>query len=168
MNDFSFQISHIYKNIYISDIYHSNNIKELSKYNIKAILYLGNTDKSKEILNSYIKLGIDYKFLKVIDTCDSNISACFEPSWNFINQHIIQNKNILIHCRKGISRSPTIVAYFLTRKMLEHMKTKGHIEPVLMDILILMKKNRPCINPNRFFLKQLKNYENINIKSLVK
>lgn len=169
MNEtYSYKISHIYKNIFISDINHSYNINELLNNNIQAILYLGTTNKSQKILDLYQYLNINYKFLKSNDTCESDISTCFEPSWEFINKNVNKNVNILIHCKKGISRSPTIVAYYLTRKMHERMKTQGTTEPVLTDILTLIKMNRPCAKPNKFFIQQLKNYENININLSVK
>lgn len=160
---YSFKISHIYKNIFISDLAHAYNIDELINNNIRAILYLGTKNNSKYILDLYKSNNILYKFLKINDTCKSNISEYFEPAWDFINKNVSNNINILIHCRKGISRSPTIVAYYLTRKMHERMKKNGTTEPVLDDILTLIKTNRPCVKPNKFFIKQLKNYEDVNI-----
>jgi hypothetical protein len=163
-----FQISHIYKNIFISDIKQSYNIVELLDNNIKAILFLGSKNKSKYILDLYNINKIKHIFLKIDDTFKSDITECFEPSWVFINKNINKNTNVLIHCIKGISRSPAIVAYYLTRKMHERMENIGTTFPVLDDILILIKKSRHCSNPNKFFIKQLKNYENINIsKSLI-
>lgn len=163
MESNQFKISHIYKNIYISDLEYACDINELTRYNIKSILYLGISNKSKYILDLYKECNIRHKYLKIADTTDSNISECFEPSWQFINYNIKKGRNILIHCTKGISRSPTIVAYYLTRKMHERMKDQGTTEPVLNDILTLIKIHRPCSQPNKYFLQQLKNYENINI-----
>jgi protein-tyrosine phosphatase len=161
-------ISHIYKNIYISDIEHALNINELNKNKINAVLYLGTHNKAHSILNKYQTNNISHKFLKISDTCDSNITECFEPSWNYINEKIKNGCNILIHCKMGISRSPTIVAYYLTRKMHEHMINKGFVEPVLDDVLTLIKMNRPCSHPNKYFIQQLKSYENIKINLLDK
>jgi protein-tyrosine phosphatase len=161
-------ISHIYKNIYISDIEHALNINELITNKINAVLYLGTHNKAPSILNKYQTNNISHKFLKISDTCDSNITECFEPAWNYINEQIKNGCNILIHCKMGISRSPTIVAYYLTRKMHEHMINKGFVEPVLDDVLTLIKMNRPCSHPNKYFIQQLKSYENIKINLLYK
>jgi protein tyrosine phosphatase len=161
-------ISHIYKNIYISDIAYALNINELITNKINAVLYLGTHNKAPSILNKYQTHNISHKFLKISDACDSNITECFELAWNYINKQIKNGCNILIHCKMGISRSPTIVAYYLTRKMHEHMINKGSVEPVLDDVLTLIKMNRPCSHPNKYFIQQLKSYENIKINLLGK
>lgn len=162
------EISHIYKNIYISGIEHACIIDKLIDNNIRAILYLGITNKAKNIIDVYNKHNIKHKYIQIGDAHNSNISKCFEPSWKFINNNIKKGRNVLIHCTKGISRSPTIVAYYLMRKMHERMNCKGNPEPVLDDILTLIKINRSCVKPNRFFIHQLKKYESINITKSTK
>ena len=82
----------------------------------------------------------------------------------YLNKNVKLGYNILIHCKKGISRSPTIVAYYLMRKMFERMKSKCIMEPVMDDILRLIHINRPCSNLNKTFIQQLKKYEYNNIK----
>lgn len=161
-------ISHIYKNIYISSIEHSYTVDILLKKNIHAILYLGSMNKSSKILNKYKLNNINHKFLKIADSKKSDIVKCFTPAWDFINKHISNGINILIHCRMGISRSPSIVAYYMARKMYERMRLTGNIEPIVDDILTLIKINRPCVYPNKHFIKQLKHYENIAINELSK
>jgi predicted protein tyrosine phosphatase len=158
------EISHIYKNIYISDIQYSYNIKKLINNNIWAILYLGTSNKSQKILDLYKTCGINHLFLKIDDDINSDISQCFQPAWEFINNNVKSGYNILIHCKKGISRSPAIVAYYLMRKMFERMKTKCTMEPIMDDVLKLIYINRPCSNLNKTFIQQLKKYEYSNIK----
>ena len=153
----AFRISHIYKNIYIGDNLNSNNIDELCKLNIKAILHLGTYKKHDNILELYKKSDINYNFLEINYDNNFDISKCFDPAWVYMNN---TSCNILIQCNQGISRSPIIVAYFLTRKLYEKGKCKSG-QLVVDDILTLIKINRPCSNPNKIFIKQLKNYENI-------
>jgi protein tyrosine phosphatase len=222
MCDLIHKISHIHKNIYISDIYNACDINELKIHNIKAILHLGDFNKSQGVLQKYIDNCINNKFLEIRDTLKSDISECFEESYGFINFHVKQRNNILIHCKKGISRSPSIVAYYLLRKMYEHKikkneekntksthqhklniisqlsrsrsilksnktyefpisrsilkinnKSQSFIEQhtddeyMVFDILDLIQLGRPCVNPNRHFIDQLKKYEDINIQTLL-
>lgn len=161
------EISHIYKNIFISNMVNSLNVNELINKNIHSILYLGINNKSNTILNKYKDNNIKHKFLKISDSYFSPITSCFEPAWEFINKQICNGNNILIHSYNGISRAPTIVAYYLTRKMFERMEHNNNIEPVLADVLTLIKLNRPCSQPNKYFLQVLKNYENIKSNNLV-
>jgi protein tyrosine phosphatase len=165
MSNAQFKISHIYKNIYISDIKYSYDIQELTNKNINAILYLGVKNKTEKVLDIYKNANIAHKFFKLTDTENSNISNLFEHTWAYINFHVNKNHNILIHCKQGVSRSPTIVAYYLVRKMHDRMKTKGYAESILDDVLELIQIYRPCSNPNKNFIKQLKNYEDNNIKN---
>ena len=155
-------ISHIYKNIFISDIYTSCDIDKLKKYNITSILHIGYKNKPKSILLKYMDNDINNMFIKLNDNAYSNVSDCFETSYNYIS-NISNKQNILIHCTKGISRAPTIVAYYLLRKMIDYMKKKKYQEYVLHDILKLIHLKRPVSNPNMHFISELKKYENNNI-----
>ena len=126
---------------------------------------MGVKNKSREILKTYTNVNIDHKFLEIKDNSTADISDLFEPAWEYINNHVTKNHNILIHCKQGISRSPTIVAYYLVRKMHERMKKKGYAESILDDVLELIQIYRPCSKPNKNFIKQLKKYEDNNIKN---
>jgi protein tyrosine phosphatase len=158
--DTSNTISHIYKNIYLSNYKNAENINRLNEHNIGAILYIGNRPKSPNIKQLYINNNINHRFIHMNDSIYANISECFEPSWKFITKNAEQDRNILVHCHKGISRSPTIVAYYLMRILYEY-KFKHHnkIQPVLNEILDLIHLYRPCANPNINFILQLKMYE---------
>jgi len=169
MNNATYRISHIYKNIYISDLYYSYNVDRLNKHNIKAILYLGDGNKPGHVLKLYEDNNITHKFLKIKDMTSYNLSDSFNASWEFLNEHVKKNYNILVHCKQGISRSPTIVAHFLMRKMHEynfHRKSawdKSN-ERITGEILELIHINRPCSNPNKSFIRQLEKYEELNIQ----
>jgi len=154
-------ISHIYKNIYISDYDKASDINTILKHNIGAVLYLGSREKPVGILKNYENYNIDYEFIQINDNEDANLSTCYKKVWNFINASI--KKNVVVHCRYGVSRSPSVVAYYLMRLMHSYMKSRNEKYPVLDDVLMLIYKNRPCIKPNSGFLKQLKLYENKKI-----
>ena len=152
-------ISHIYKNIYIGDIASSYDVYNLLNNKISSILYLGTKNKSNHIIDIYNKYKINHLFLNVNDSRDSNIVKCFIPAWNFIEKNISKDKNILIHCNKGISRSPIIAASYFMKKL----KVKDSQKNITDDVLQFIKLNRPCSMPNKHFIKQLKEYEYNNI-----
>jgi protein-tyrosine phosphatase len=149
-------VSCIYKQIFISNQQNSCDINLLKQNDIKAILHLGNVKKSDEILLKYKKNNIVHKFIKMHDMYNTNINHCCNISYDYINQFTKSGDNILIHCKLGISRSPTIVAYYLMHTMHEYMKKNNEVYPVLDEIMDLMRINRPCIKPNKSFINQLK------------
>lgn len=169
MKKATYGISHIYKNIYISDLYYSYNSDRLLNHNIKAILYLGDNNKPNHVLQSYNDNNIIHKFLKIKDMRSYDLSDSFNASWEFLDEHVKKNYNILVHCKQGISRSPTIVAHFLIRKMHDyHFRRKNELnnsyERITGEILELIHINRPCSNPNKSFIRQLEKYEELNIQ----
>jgi protein-tyrosine phosphatase len=126
----------------------------IDDYSIGAILYIGHMCKDSDTLQQYVNRGVNHKFISMKDSMNEDINKCFNDAYEFM----IKNKavNILVHCRKGISRSPTIVAYYLMK--LIHDYSCGNDE-VLQEVLDLLCEYRPCVKPNRNFINQLKKHE---------
>ena len=61
----------------------------------------------------------------------------------------LKSGNVLIHCYAGVSRSTTILTAYLMRKNSWAMR----------EVLELVKKQRPFINPNKGFKSQLRKFE---------
>jgi predicted protein tyrosine phosphatase len=79
-----------------------------------------------------------------------NNKPMIEIGYNFIDNAIAQNKNILVHCMAGISRSVSIVTYYLMKKY-----------HVCYDQAInIIKHKRTIANPNDSFKYQLQKYQN--------
>lgn len=70
-----------------------------------------------------------------------NIDECIK----FIELHVENGHKILIHCRMGISRSPTVLIAYLMKKC---NKTYEESHDMILS-------KRSSINPNRFFRQQL-------------
>lgn len=156
-------ISHIYKNIYISNYERSLDMADLRQHRIGAILYLGVRQKNDSVLQQYKKRGIAHKFIYMEDTLQENISESLQKSFKFMSHH---TDNILVHCMKGISRSPTVVAHYLLRLIHNHIKTSEyHDDLILQEVLELLSNFRPCVNPNASFIKQLHIHEYMMINS---
>ena len=150
-------ISHIYKFIYISNYETARDIKTLKLYNINAILYIGTAPKPDRVIDMYKANGIIYKFIKMSDAIDVDITNCCDIACDFINTNAKHRLNILVHCKCGISRSPTVVACYLMRLL--YATKKNRPDPILNDILDLIHLYRPCSNPNINFITQLKQHE---------
>lgn len=151
-------ISHIFKNIYLSNYKKACDLNELRKNNISTILFLGSKNKDIKILNMYNDNGIEHHFTHLEDKNDAKLSKCYDQTWDIINKNINKNKNILLHCNCGISRSPALVAYYLLR--IAHCGLGHKLSHVLLwDILYFIYNHRPCIKLRNTFVKQLESYE---------
>jgi protein-tyrosine phosphatase len=96
---------------------------------------------------------IEWHRFVIDDDENEKISQYFFDVHSIISNAISQNKNVIVHCAAGMSRSPTLVIAYL---MIENnWSFKESIEYV--------KRQRPIVEPNIGFIKQLKALE-IKIK----
>ena len=140
-----YNISKITDNIYLSGVNGANNINKLNECNIKCIL-----NCTKNELN-YFENNNDmmYTRISIDDTFNQNIEKYFDSTYDFIEKCISMNKNILVHCHAGVSRSATIlIAYFMRKNKMSYQEAYDFV-----------KKSRDCINPNPDFVNALKNYK---------
>ncbi len=93
----------------------------------------------------------------VIDDDESEeISKYFFEVHKVISGAITNNKNVIVHCAAGMSRSPTLViAYLMVENKWSYEEAFNYI-----------KKKRPIVEPNIGFVKQLKDLENTLKKNL--
>jgi len=89
-----------------------------------------------------------YRFI-IDDDPNENISAYFFRVHKIIKEAISDNKNVMIHCGAGISRSSTLViAYYIIENGWSVKKAIDYVSYY-----------RPCILPNDGFIKALENLE---------
>lgn len=138
-------LSPIRDGIYISNWETSVNHHLLKKYNIKTIICINYERKKtqKELIN-YQNFGIAHYYFSLPDKPNAPIKLIL-PTTNKIIQSGLANGNVLVHCTAGISRSVTVVCYYLMKKY--------NLEPV--QALDIIKRNRPIANPNIGFVSQL-------------
>lgn len=95
----------------------------------------------------YEKIEI-YHF-DIEDNSKENIKQFFKKFKEIMDTH---NK-VLIHCYGGISRSATIAISYMMNTL------SSSLEDIdVQDLVYILKKIRPCINPNPGFIKQLEEY----------
>lgn len=113
---------------------------------INQNLWTKNTGKAD--LVKYINSMPDYdKLVQKINMY--NGKPLIEIGYHFINSVVAENKNILVHCIAGVSRSVSMVVYFLMKKM--HMTYEGAIT--------MVKSKRQSACPNDSFRAQLTKYQ---------
>lgn len=129
-------------------------------------LYLGNAEFASDlellkglgvthIVNSakevpdYFKGDFKFQYLHLMlnDVPEENISRFFEVSRKFIADALDNGGVVLVHCWAGVSRSVSVVIYYLT-------KTYGIS---VREALKIIRERRPIANPNVGFIKQLDN-----------
>lgn len=134
----------VYPNLYLGDLENASNLDWLTK---KGITHIVNA--AEEIRNyfpqnfTYLTLG-----LKDIPT-EHNLQRVLPHAYHFILTALENPKNrVLVHCAAGISRSASVVIYYIMKqRRWSFAQTLRHV-----------KNLRPQVMPNPGFRYILKKY----------
>lgn len=136
-------INLIHDNLYLSDWEGASKLYFLEELGIEKIISLG----TEEEMQKYVfheRDGLEYMKIIIDDIEKANISSYFDTN-RFIFESLKSSKRVLIHCNKGISRSPTIaIAYFIKVLNLSYE-----------EALYKIKEIRPFVKPNKGFINQI-------------
>ena len=130
--------------IYLGNSKNANNIEDINNFRISYVL-----NCALEVHDRNLPKHIKYCHLQLIDTPETEIIIHFEKSFNFIESARKEGKKILIHCKLGISRSPTILMAYLIRYM----------NFTALSALDFVKTKRKQVQPNPGFFCQLCSFE---------
>lgn len=135
----------IVSNVFLSEVSFAKNTYGLHKLGITHIVNCceGNAPTQVPTCAAYYEDKFSYLGIPCIDTETYNISQHFESTYEFINNALIQNGRVLVHCREGISRSATIVIAYLMYRGVDMLQAVRSV------------KDRRSIFPNDGFLQQL-------------
>jgi len=149
-------IDEIVNNLFVADWYSSDDIPLLKQHKITCIITVETTEKSERILAQYRAHGITHYQIKIYDHPSEDIRPYLEPSFNCIRDHIARGGKVLVHCYAGVSRSISIILWYIIKLLyLNHLT--GHLSPseVVNYSLCLCRRHRPIANPNPGFMLQL-------------
>lgn len=150
-------IDRILDNVYISNWNSSNNVPELHKLGIKYVITLETRPKPHDVLYQYQRYGIKDWYIHIADSPTSDIRPYLDTSFDII-QHCIRNKiGILIHCWAGVSRSASIILYYLVKSMVIHENIR-YVKDLYNAVERAMKYFRSIrrqVDPNYGFLNQI-------------
>ena len=138
--------SQIFKWMYLGTFENACNILDLRRLGINYIL-----NCAYDCKNTHLPKCITELHLKVRDESDFEIFEYFEKANDFIN--LVRSKGgiILIHCKLGISRSPSFVLAYLMK----------YYNFSFENALEFLRKKRPQVNPNEGFMNYLDKYEKL-------
>jgi len=140
--------THIIDNIYLGSAFNASNYNLLKKLNIGFVINM-----TYEISN-YYENEIKYKKYGLYDNNKQNITDYLELAYIEIIkfQQENPNKNILIHCFMGASRSASVLSYYLYKKY----------NYTINDAIIYIKNKRDIVNPTVLFYNELCGIEYID------
>ncbi|EAY15864.1 Dual specificity phosphatase, catalytic domain containing protein [Trichomonas vaginalis G3] len=130
----------IIEGLYIGDERAAANKQMLLDNNITHIVNL-----SGQTAQNYFPDTFKYFSLEMIDNDFEEIPPKFWEAIKFVQKSLQSGGTVLVHCRRGISRSAALVAAFLN---------EDRAMPI-DSAIALIKQNRSNININQGFLDQL-------------
>jgi protein-tyrosine phosphatase len=133
--------TYIIDNIYLGSAFNASNYNSLKQNNIGLIINMTNE------ISNYYNDEIIYKKYGLYDNNNEPIIQYLEKTFEDIIefQKKYPNKNILIHCFMGASRSASILTYYI------HKKFNISID----ESIIFIKNKREIINLTTLFYNQL-------------
>lgn len=100
--------------------------------------------------STFYDTNISTLYIRAYDNPDTNLLPYFPMANSFIDEGI-ENGNVLVHCRFGVSRSATIVIAYLMEKY----------KLTFEQAYLYVRQRRRFINPNPGFVRQLREYQRL-------
>ena len=126
--------------LYIGSETAARNGSLMASLGITHIVNLGEDDKNAEFK------GFEYYTIKMSDSVFEDLNDDFWRGVDVISEAISGGGCVLVHCRRGISRSAAlVVAYLMEARKLSFDAAFS-----------LLKQQRPAVNINQGFVEQLK------------
>lgn len=132
-------IDKVTDDVYIGSSRGALDKKYLDELKVKSIVVCGSD------LRLFFPEKFNYKIISVKDDPDENILKYFEECLNFIDQEL----PVFVHCKRGVSRSATIMIAYIMWKL----------KIGFIDAYNYLKERRGVICPNSGFISQLKKFE---------
>ncbi|RLN50100.1 hypothetical protein BBJ28_00008244 [Nothophytophthora sp. Chile5] len=126
--------------LFLGNFWQANSAEVIDALQITHVVNMGAiTDQRNKFQH------VEYLDVAIKDNVDVDIAQEFAPTIEFIQKAAEQRGRVLIHCVQGVSRSSTIVIWYVM------LQTKCTLSAAYSHVL----KCRPLIFPNRGFMAQL-------------
>ena len=137
-------MSKVTEQLYIGNINQASSKEWLHKHHITHVI-----NCTKEVSNFFPNEFV-YSNLGMNDIKQQTLSPSVESAYDFMINAMGKGGTVLVHCYAGISRSSSVIIYFL-------MKFKKWSYDEALDYL---RKRHPQAQPNTGFTHQLKSINN--------
>lgn len=152
-------ISRICSRLYLGDWDGACKIGHLKQRNICAVVTIHINDLPEEVKKQYSDNGIQHLFIEATDSPSSKLPEHFDEGYRFILKHM-RKGGVFVHCVMGMSRSPTMVMYFLMRYMYERESSIEERKGSVLDLVYRhVLRRRSCIAPIMTFVHCLEHEE---------
>lgn len=129
--------------------------RQLTLLNIKGVLCLNwERKQTEERLQKYKELGIETLSIEIKDAYGAKMQPHFEACYQFIQQQL-QRGAVYVHCTGGICRSPTIVLYYIIRRLYEVEIKMSLEEKLYPTVCTYVNLKRYGINPLASFIQEI-------------
>jgi protein-tyrosine phosphatase len=107
--------------------------------------------EKEKIRERITALGLESRhlFIDAKDSKDVKIIPYFSEIYEFIEAAIENKENILVHCKGGMSRSPSMLCSYIIKKF----------NLTFDEAYKILKERRNVIEINEGFQKELKDYQ---------
>jgi len=138
-------ISLVLERLYLGNKAAAASLEQLQSRGIDTIVNVGGGANRFEHLSTmqYLRIG------RVSDRDDASLSEHLDAASAFIDRALADGRTVLVHCKGGISRSPTIVIAFLVACR----------ELSLLEAFQVCRLARPAIRLNVSFKRELEQFE---------
>jgi hypothetical protein len=141
----------LFDSVWLGNINAANNLNFLIDNEIKYIINI-----TCDISNKYSFIEYTTFPISDIDACNKNYINIMDKGADIINQAVVKNKPILIHCKRGHHRSASVIAFYLMK----------YHNISLANAILTIKKIRPkTFRRITCMLKTLIYYEYKNLNS---
>jgi len=134
--------ANVIPNLFVGSIFAVADQSFMISQRIKGIVDLSGSAQHLKLL------GVKTHKINVEDNPTANIKPYLNPAYDFMNDLISKGDAVLVFCRAGVSRSATVVLYYLMRKF----------GITYNEAYRMVKVKRNQVQPNNGFVDQLLQY----------
>ncbi|CAH0747776.1 unnamed protein product [Diatraea saccharalis] len=151
LEDLDISVHQVDDRLFLGNLACARDYKTLQELQITHLMTLDLVPLPRSVLDH---TDLTFKFIKLADVPKEDLISRLPEALEFIKSAIALQKNILVHCYFGVSRSAAVVIAYMMEKHGMNYE----------DTLALVKQKRRFVCPNAGFVAQLKLFAQMGYK----